>query len=181
MNARVQRFQTRLAMTIQNDLPLKAIEVGDSWSVSDRAGMPRRRGNKPQERCYMAQLQVVCLLRPGTQEHWRRLCQTVAGSRRNQFAASCKRGGITQVQVRLVQTLHSEFLLMTLHAQEPRQTLLELATSARPFDRWLREQLKVLLGWTLKEALPDQQHDLIFSWPDDSFRSSAPTDHDQSK
>jgi len=28
MNARVQRFQTRLAMTIENDLPLKAIEVG---------------------------------------------------------------------------------------------------------------------------------------------------------
>ncbi len=129
----------------------------------------------------MAQLQIVCPLRPGTQEHWRRLCQTVAGSRRNQFAASCKRGGITQVQVWLVQTLRSELLLMTLHAQEPRQTLLELATSARPFDRWLREQLKVLLGWTLKEALPDQQHELIFSWPDDSFRSSAPTDHDQSK
>src|SRR5260370_187479 len=39
MNARVQRFQTRLAMTIENDLPLKAIEVGDLWSVSDRAGM----------------------------------------------------------------------------------------------------------------------------------------------
>jgi len=28
----------------------------------------------------MAQLQVVCLLRPGTQEHWRRLCQTVVCS-----------------------------------------------------------------------------------------------------
>jgi len=105
----------------------------------------------------------------------------VAGSRRDQFAASCQRGGITQVQVWLVQTLRSELLLMTLHAQEPRQTLLELATSARPFDRWLREQLKVLLGWTLKEALPDQQHELIFFWTDDSFRSSAPTDHDQSK
>src|SRR6266849_8896089 len=39
MNARVQRLQMHLAMTIQNDLPLKVIEVGDSWSVSDRAGM----------------------------------------------------------------------------------------------------------------------------------------------
>lgn len=39
MNARVQRLQTRLAMTIQNDLPLKAIDVGGSLSVSDRAGM----------------------------------------------------------------------------------------------------------------------------------------------
>ncbi len=39
MNARVQRLQMHLAMTIQNDLPLKVIEVGDSLSVSDRAGM----------------------------------------------------------------------------------------------------------------------------------------------
>jgi hypothetical protein len=69
------------------------------------------------------------------------------------------------VQVWLVQTLRGELLLMTLHAQEPHKTLLELATSARPFDRWLREQLKVLLGWTLQEVLPDQQRDLIFSWP----------------
>jgi len=113
----------------------------------------------------MAQLQFVYHLRPGTQEHWRRLCQTVAGSRRKQFAASCQRGGITQVQVWLVQTLRGELLLMTLHAREPQEILLELATSARPFDRWLREQLKVLLGWTLQEVLPDQHRDRIFSWP----------------
>ena len=128
----------------------------------------------------MAQLQIVCLLRPGTQEHWRRLCQTVAGSRRDQFTTFCHHGGITQVKVWIVQTQRGELLLMTLHAQELHKTLLELATSVRPFDRWLREQLKVLLGWALKEVLPDQQRDLIFSWPDDNLRSLDPVGHDHS-
>ena len=56
---------------------------------------------------------------------------------------------------------------MTWHEQEPQQTLLELATSARPFDRWLREQLQLLLGWNLQEVLPAQHHDLIFTWSDE--------------
>ena len=47
---------------------------------------------------------------------------------------------------------------------KPQQTLLELATSAHPFDRWLREQFQLLLGWNLQEVLPGQHHELIFTW-----------------
>ena len=112
----------------------------------------------------MAQLQIAYLLRPGTQERWRRLCQELAESRLDQFEASCRQVVITQVQVRLVELLHGELMLMTLHTQEPQQTLQELATSRRPFDRWLREQLQALLGWNLQEVLVDPQGDLIFAW-----------------
>jgi hypothetical protein len=112
----------------------------------------------------MAQLQIVYLLRPGTQEQWRRLYQEVAESRREQFEASCQQVGITQLQVRLVQMLHGDLMLMTLHTQEPHQTLKALATSERPFDRWLREQLQALLGWNVQDVLPDPQGDLIFTW-----------------
>ena len=112
----------------------------------------------------MARLQIVYLLRPGTQERWRRLCQELAGPRLDQLEACCRQAGITQVQVRLVQLLHGELMFMTLHTQEPQQTLQELATSRRPFDRWLREQLQALLGWTLQEVLADPQGDLIFAW-----------------
>jgi len=112
----------------------------------------------------MAQLQIAYLLRPGTQERWRRLCQELAESRLDQFEASCRQAEITQVQVRLVQLLHGELMLMTLHTQEPQQTLQELATSRRPFDRWLREQFQVLLGWNLHEVLADPQGDMIFAW-----------------
>ena len=112
----------------------------------------------------MAQLQIAYLLRPGTQERWRRLYQELAESRLDQLEASCRQVGITQVQVRLVQLLHGELMLVTLHTQEPQQTLQELATSRRPFDRWLREQFQVLLGWNLQEVLADPQGDLIFIW-----------------
>jgi hypothetical protein len=112
----------------------------------------------------MAQLQMVCTLRTGTQESWRRLSQEVAGSRRAQFEASCRQAGITQVQVWLVQLHRSELLFVTVNTQEPDQTLKALATSERPFERWLREQLQVLLGWSVQEVLSSPQGDLLLAW-----------------
>src|SRR5437588_12139838 len=100
----------------------------------------RSRGKPQQERCHMAQLQIVCPLRPGTQERWRRLAQEVAGSRQEQFEAFCREAGIIQVQVWVAQLQRGELLLMTLQTQEPQLALAELAISVRPFDRWLREQ-----------------------------------------
>ena len=78
-----------------------------------------RDGHREQtkEYSFMAQLQIVYLLRPGTQEQWRRLYQEIAELRREQFEASCRRMRITQVQVRLVQMLHSDLMLVTLHTQ----------------------------------------------------------------
>ena len=113
----------------------------------------------------MAQLQIAYLPRPGTQERWRRLCQELAGSRRDRFAASCQQAGITQVQVRLLQMLRGELLLITVQTPEPQQTLEALASFELRFDHWLREQLQVLLGWNVQEVLPDPQGDLIFTWP----------------
>jgi hypothetical protein len=112
----------------------------------------------------MAQLQMVCTLRTGTQERWRRLSQEVAGSRRVQFEASCRQVGITQLQVWLVQLHHGELLFVTVDTQEPQQTLEALATSEHPFEHWLREQLQVLLGWSVQEVLPVPQGDLLLAW-----------------
>ncbi len=115
----------------------------------------------------MAQLKIVYLLRPGTQEQWRRLYQEIAESCREEFEASCRRMGITRVQVRLVQLLHGDLMLVTLHTQKPQQTLQELATAERPLERWLRAQLQGLLGWNVQDmvsGLPDPPSDLIFTW-----------------
>jgi hypothetical protein len=75
------------------------------------------------------------------------------------------------VQVWLVQLRHGELLLMRLQVQQPNQALLELANSQRPFERWLRGQLQSLLGWNVQEMLPEQQHELLFVWPDESLGS----------
>ncbi len=119
----------------------------------------------------MAHLLIICPLRSGTQERWRRLYQDIAASRRAQFEASCWQAGISQVQVWLVQLRRGELLLMRLHAEPPQQALLELANSQRPFERWLRGQLQGLLGWNVQEVLPEQQQELLFAWPDESLGS----------
>jgi len=121
----------------------------------------------------MAQLQIAYLLRPGTQERWRRLCQELAGPRLDQVEEFCRQVGITQVQVRLVQLIHGELMLITLRTQEPQQTLQELATSKRPFDRRLREQLQALLGWSMQEMLANPPCDLIFAWPAERSEEEA--------
>jgi len=116
----------------------------------------------------MAQLLIVYPLHLGTQERWRRLFQDIAVTRRVQIEAFCRQAGISQVQVQLVQLRYGELLLIGLYAQQPRQALLEMANAQRLFERWLREQLQGLLGWNVQEALPEQQHELLFAWPDEN-------------
>ena len=112
----------------------------------------------------MAQLQMVCTPRTGTQERWRRLSQEVAGSRQAQFEAACQQAGITQLQVWLVQLPRNELLFVTVNTQDPHQTLQSLATSEHPFEHWLREQLQDLLGWNVQELLLAPQGDLLLNW-----------------
>jgi len=134
-----------------------------SVSLSDQAG--RHADEYPSERSSLiAQLQIVYLPRAGTQERWRRLCQDIAELRPDQFAATCQQAGITQVQVRLLQLLHGELLLLTVQMQEQQQTLQALASSQSPFAHWLGEQLQGLLGCNLQEVLADPPTDLLFTW-----------------
>ena len=112
----------------------------------------------------MAQLQIAYLPRRGTEERWRRLWQDVAELCPEQFAAECQRAGITQVQVRLLQLLHSELLLVGVQMQEPQQAREVLASSRSPFADFLREQLQGLLGWDVQEVQADPPVDLLFTW-----------------
>jgi hypothetical protein len=112
----------------------------------------------------MAQLQIAYLPRRGTEERWRRLCQEVAELRPEQFAAICQQAGIIRVQVRLLQMLHSELLLVSVQMQEPQQTREALESSQSPFAHWLEEQVQGLLGWDVQEVLADPPVDLLFTW-----------------
>ena len=111
----------------------------------------------------MAQLQIAYLPRRGTQERGPRLWQEVAELRPEQFAAVCQQAGITQMQGRLLQLLHSELLLVTVQMQEPQQTREALASSQSPFAHWLREQVQGLLGWDVQEVLADPPADLLLT------------------
>lgn len=65
----------------------------------------------------------------------------------------------------MVQLRRGELLFMSLHAPQPRRALRELANSPCPVDRWLHSQLQDLLGWSPQEMLPEEQQELLFTWP----------------
>ena len=113
----------------------------------------------------MVQLQMSHMLRPGTQERWRRLYQEVAGSRKEQFERSCQHLEITRMQVMIVQLFPHELLLMTVETRDPQQMLRKLIRSEHPFERWLKGQVESLLGWKIEDLLSDPSPDLIFEWP----------------
>jgi hypothetical protein len=110
----------------------------------------------------MEQLQIAYLPRRGTEERWRRLWQEVSELCPEQFAAACQKAGITRLQVRLMQLLHSELLLVSVQMQESQQTRKSLASSQ--FLDFLGEQLQALLGWDVQELLDDPPVDLLFTW-----------------
>jgi len=112
----------------------------------------------------MEQLQIAYLPRRGTEERWRRLWQEVAELCPEQFAVACQQAGITQLQVRLMQLLHSELLLVSVQMQEPQRTHKSLISSQSQFAHWLGEQLQALLGWDVQELLDDPPADLLFTW-----------------
>ncbi len=112
----------------------------------------------------MEQLQIAYLPRRGTEERWRRLWQDVAELCPEQFAAACQQAGITGLQVRLMQLLHSELLLVSVQMKEQEQARDSLASSQSRFAHWLGEQLQALLGWDVQELLDDPPADLLFNW-----------------
>jgi len=112
----------------------------------------------------MEQLQIAYLPRRGTEERWRRLWQEVAELCPEQFAAACQQAGITQLQVRFMQLLHSELLLVSVQMQESQQTRNSLTSSQSQFADFLGEQLQALLGWDVQELLDDPPVDLLFNW-----------------
>src|SRR5689334_2999082 len=112
----------------------------------------------------MEQLQIAYLPRRGTEERWRRLWQEVAELCPEQFAAACQQAGITRLQVRLMQLLHSELLLISVQMQEPQRIHRSFISSQSQFAHWLGEQLQALLGWDVQELLDDPPVDLLFTW-----------------
>lgn len=112
----------------------------------------------------MEQLQIAYLPRRGTEERWRRLWQEVAELCPEQFAAACQQAGITRLQVRLMQLLRSELLLISVQMQEPQRIHKSFISSQTQFADFLREQLQALLGWDVQELLDDPPVDLLFTW-----------------
>jgi hypothetical protein len=116
---------------------------------------------------------ILLPLLPGKQEAWRQFCQILQGSRRCDYAAWREQMGITQEEAWLSQTAQGDLVRVHLQVEHPEQVLADLATSPRPFDRWLRQRLLELHGLDLAQLVPASAHELIFAWQLAPFRDAA--------
>jgi len=122
----------------------------------------------------MTALTVVLPLLPGKQESWRQFCQALQGSRCREYEDWRERMGITQEEVWLSLTAQRDLVRVHLHVEHPEQVLSDLATSPRPFERWLRQRLIDLHGLDLAQLTSASAHELIFAWQPGQLRETVP-------
>lgn len=121
----------------------------------------------------MTTLTLILPLLPGKQEAWRQFCQALQGSRCREYEAWREQMGIAQEEVWLSQTSQGDLVRSHLHREHPEQVLADLATSDRPFDRWLQQRLLDLQGLDLVQLASASAHELIFAWQPEPFRETT--------
>jgi hypothetical protein len=104
-------------------------------------------------------------------EAWRRFCQELSGSRLQMYIASRRRLGITRERLALVETASGAVTITTVEALKVTWALEQIVTSDLPFDRWYREKVQTLHGFSLagyaKFVQPEQPllgQELLFEW-----------------
>jgi len=107
----------------------------------------------------------------GKVEAWRRFCQELSGSRRQQYEASRRRLGITAERLALIESPTGSASVTTLEALDVDLALAQMIGSSRPFERWYRERLQDLHGVNLTHYVefaaptpPAQPQELLFEW-----------------
>jgi hypothetical protein len=111
-----------------------------------------------------ADLIVILPLPPGKQAAWRQLCQILQGSRRQEYAGCLQRIRVARQAVWLLQIRQIDLVQHHLRVEQCEQMVTALATSAHPFDRWLRKQLFGLHGLDLTQ-FARTAHELMLAWP----------------
>jgi quercetin dioxygenase-like cupin family protein len=122
-----------------------------------------------------ATLIVLLPLLPGKQEAWRQLCQTLQGSRRQEYAGSLQRMGVTRQAIWLTQSARADVVYLHLNVERYEQMATVLAASTHPFDRWLRQQVLELHGLDLAQ-FARSAHELILTWPPTYSDAAVPVE-----
>jgi hypothetical protein len=87
------------------------------------------------------------------------------GSRRNAFAASRLRHGISREAVWIQHTPAGDIALVYLEADDLAEAFSGVATSDEPFDRWFREHVRDVHGIALEDGLTPSEQILDFHSP----------------
>lgn len=121
----------------------------------------------------MSEQILVLPLLPGRQEAWRRLCQSLDGSRATEFGHLLERHGIGRGSAWVAQTDARHVALLTLDGPSRAALLDALTGSTDPFERWLRGELGLLSGIDLSRPPPTLLAEPLAVWnPLESIRPS---------
>jgi hypothetical protein len=119
----------------------------------------------------MAGLVLTLPIAAGKVEAWRRFCQELSGSRRQQYEASRRRLAITAERLSLIETPMGSASVTTLEASDVGLALARMIGSNLPFETWYRERLQDLHGINLTHyedfavpTPPAHTQELLFEW-----------------
>jgi len=115
----------------------------------------------------MASITIAAPILPGKLETWQHFCAELQGPRREEYAASSRRLGVTACRLYYQQTPHADLVIAYLAADDLAPMFQGMATSQDPYDVWFREQMVDIHGWDVTQPPPGPQPELRFEWQGD--------------
>lgn len=112
----------------------------------------------------MAPLTLLLPMHPDNIEAWRRLCQEMMGTRREQYEASRRQLGVIEERISLVHTARGVVALLSMDVEEPEGFLRRLLASTTPFDLWFKRQLREIQGVALPVPATDMHNEVLLRW-----------------
>lgn len=112
----------------------------------------------------MASLAMAFPILPGKTEQWIHFNQEMAGPRRSEYEASCKRQGTTRQASYLQHTPQGDMAVLYSEAQDVQRVFEGFGMSQELFDVWFREQAKEIHGVDLSQPLPGPLPEAYVDW-----------------
>ncbi len=99
---------------------------------------------------------------PGGTEALRRLATELRGTRREEFEDFNRRMGFARHNAYIQRTPEGDMAIVYLEGNDLPRSYKMLATSDQPFDRWFREQAKLVHGVDFSQPFPAPLPEVAF-------------------
>ena len=97
----------------------------------------------------------------GREEELRQFCEQLQGPRKEELDASQRRHGIVREYWFLQKSPGGNLVIIAEEAPDLGRSMSMMARSRDPFDVWVREQIKSLIGVDLTQPLPPPPEELV--------------------
>ena len=100
---------------------------------------------------------------PGKVDEWKAFDKQLVGEKRSDYAASCKRAGLTRVAAFLQRSPNGDLAVIVVESPgDPAQALRKFLEGTEPFDRWFATRIEAIYGVsaTTMAKMPPNVQDL---------------------